>query len=146
MVWASTRLCPILRTSQIDWFLVLCIFFLSIVLHSTSLTGADIISIGAIFAVSTCGGPIIPFRGGRIDAYSAGNFGTPQPQDDLGSLTTSFQNQGFNAVEMIKLVACGHTLGGVRSSDFPELVPAGPDPNVPNIENFDTSTQFDNAV
>ncbi|KIK08790.1 hypothetical protein K443DRAFT_672308 [Laccaria amethystina LaAM-08-1] len=107
---------------------------------------ADIISIGAIFAVSTCGGPIIPFRGGRIDAYSAGNFGTPQPQDDLGSLTTSFQNQGFNAAEMIKLVACGHTMGGVRSSDFPELVPAGPNPNVPNIENFDTSTQFDNAV
>lgn len=107
---------------------------------------ADIISIAAIFAVSTCGGPIIPFRGGRIDAYSAGNFGTPQPQDDLGTLTTSFQNQGFNAVEMIKLVACGHTMGGVRSSDFPELVPAGPNPNVPNIENFDTSTQFDNAV
>lgn len=107
---------------------------------------ADIISIGAIFAVATCGGPIIPFRGGRIDAYSAGNFGTPQPQDDLGSLTTSFQNQGFNTAEMIKLVACGHTMGGVRSSDFPELVPAGPDPNVPNIANFDTTTQFDNAV
>ncbi|KAJ7100407.1 heme peroxidase [Mycena epipterygia] len=33
---------------------------------------ADVIAMGAINAVVGCGGPIIPFRGGRIDATEAG--------------------------------------------------------------------------
>ncbi|KAF8969621.1 L-ascorbate oxidase [Flammula alnicola] len=107
---------------------------------------ADVMSIGAIMAVSTCGGPIIPFRGGRVDAWSAGATGTPEPQQDLPTLTESFRKQGFNQAEMIKLVACGHTMGGVRSADFPQLV--APDPNSVNpvIKDFDTTMNFDNAV
>ncbi|KDR73635.1 hypothetical protein GALMADRAFT_251405 [Galerina marginata CBS 339.88] len=108
---------------------------------------ADIFAIGAIMAVNTCGGPILPFRGGRIDAWSAGGTGTPEPQQDLPTLTESFRKQGYSQSEMIKLVACGHTMGGVRSADFPQLV--APDPNsiYPVIKNFDTTTEkFDNAV
>ncbi|KAJ7627585.1 hypothetical protein DFH06DRAFT_1443050 [Mycena polygramma] len=48
---------------------------------------ADIIAIGTVFAVSTRGGPVIPFRGDRADA-----------------------NIGLNVSEMIQLVACGRTL------------------------------------
>jgi catalase (peroxidase I) len=96
--------------------------------------------------VSTCGGPIIPFRGGRIDAWVAGAFGTPEPQQDISTLTESFSNQGFNQSEMIKLVACGHTMGGVRSPDFPGLVPPNPNSAVPVIDNFDETMQFDNLV
>ncbi len=88
---------------------------------NVTFAGADVIAIGAIFAVSTCGGPIIPFSGGRI-------------------------GQGFNQTEMIKLVACGHTMGGVRSSDFPQLVPPNGNSSVPVIDDFDTAMAFDNAV
>jgi catalase (peroxidase I) len=120
--------------------------FVSTFLRLLPCTGADVIAIAAIFAVSTCGGPVIPFSGGRIDAWSAGNFGTPQPQQDISTLTESFSNQGFNQSEMIKLVACGHTMGGVRSTDFPELVAPNPSSSVPVIDNFDETMQFDNLV
>ncbi|PPQ93259.1 hypothetical protein CVT25_015257 [Psilocybe cyanescens] len=107
---------------------------------------ADIIAIGAIMAVNTCGGPIIPFRGGRVDTWVGGGTGTPEPQEDLATHTESFRKQGFNQAEMIQLVACGHTMGGVRSADFPQLV--APDPNSVNpvIEDFDTTMDFDNKV
>jgi hypothetical protein len=100
----------------------------------------------AIFAVSSCGGPIIPFRAGRVDAWKAGNLGTPQPQHDIATLTQSFSNQGFNQAEMIKLVVCGHTLGGVRTTDFPQLVSPDSTGKVLVIDNFDQTMQFDNLV
>ena len=96
--------------------------------------------------MSTCGGSNIPFKGGRIDAWAAGSFGTPQPQHDIATLTESFRNQGFNQSEMIKLVACGHTMGGVRSLDFPQLVMPGPNGDIPDIDDFDDTMQFDNLV
>jgi len=107
---------------------------------------ADVIALGAVFAVSSCGGPVIPYRGGRSDVYVGGGRGVPEPQHDLANLTESFRRQGFNQTEMIKLVACGHSIGGVRSADFPELVAPGPNPATPNIADFDTTTQFDNVV
>ncbi|PPR01093.1 hypothetical protein CVT26_015999 [Gymnopilus dilepis] len=107
---------------------------------------ADVIAIGAIMAVNTCGGPILSLRGNRQDAWTAGATGTPQPQQDLSTLTESFRKQGFNSTEMIKMVACGHTLGGVRSADFPDLVPPNPNSIYPVIDNFDNSTHFDNSV
>jgi catalase (peroxidase I) len=66
---------------------------------------------GAIGAVVGCGGPVIPFRGGRIDATEAGPATVPEPQQDLSSHIESFRRQGFNATDMISLVACGHSLG-----------------------------------
>lgn len=85
-------------------------------------------------------------RAGRIDAYVAGSYGTPQPQQDISTLTQSFRNQGFNQTEMIKLVACGHTMGGVRSTDFPGLVTPNPNSAMPVIDDFDETMQFDNVV
>lgn len=112
----------------------------------TPVLGADIIAIGAVFAVATCGGPIIPFRGGRIDAWTAGPAGVPEPHQDLKTHTDMFTKQGFTATEMVKLVACGHTFGSVRSTDFPALVPPGPNPAVPVFIDFDTTPQFDHLV
>ncbi|KAJ7748379.1 heme peroxidase [Mycena metata] len=60
---------------------------------------ADVIAMGAINAVVGCGGPVIPFR-------------------DLASHIASFKAQGFNETEMISLVACGHSLGGVRVKEY----------------------------
>ncbi|KAF7363106.1 Peroxidase [Mycena venus] len=104
---------------------------------------ADVIAMGAINAVVGCGGPVIPFRGGRIDATEAGPATVPEPQQDLASHIASFKAQGFTETEMISLVACGHSLGGVRQADFPlimtEDVPAG-------IQTFASTLGFDNTV
>jgi catalase (peroxidase I) len=91
---------------------------------STRSSMADLIAMGAISSVYTCsrGSVIIPFRGGRIDATEAGPAGVPQPQQDLSTHTAIFARQGFNTSEMIGLVACGHTFGGVHGVDFPDIV------------------------
>ncbi|KAH6908314.1 heme peroxidase, partial [Coprinopsis sp. MPI-PUGE-AT-0042] len=108
------------------------------------LSRADIIAAGAVHSVATCGGPVIPFRGGRVDTFQAGGFGTPEPHQDIETIQRSFTTAGFSQSEMIKLVACGHTMGGVRSDAFPQLVPA-PASGLA-IHDFDTSPEFDNKV
>ncbi|KAJ3745485.1 heme peroxidase [Lentinula detonsa] len=103
---------------------------------------ADTIALGAVFAVAGCGGPLIPFSAGRVDATEAGPETVPEPQQDLASHTEAFRRQGFTPTEMIGLVACGHTLGGVRQVDFPLVVTDTEDV----LQTFDTTTNFDNAV
>ncbi|KAG5653821.1 hypothetical protein H0H81_010289 [Sphagnurus paluster] len=113
--------------------------------HFTSpyVSMADVIAMGTVLSVASCGGPIIPFRGGRIDATKAGPDTVPEPHGDLEDHIESFKRQGFTKTEMIGLVACGHSLGGVRKVDFPDIIPeSGPD-----FEDFDrTEFKFDNAV
>lgn len=108
--------------------------------------GADVIAVAAVLSVSTCGGPIVPFRGGRVDVFEGGPRGVPEPQHDLATLTELFRRQGFTQTEMIKLVACGHSFGGVRNTDFPQLVPPSNNSNFPNIIPFDTTDAYDDAV
>ncbi|KAF5358167.1 hypothetical protein D9756_001335 [Leucocoprinus leucothites] len=107
---------------------------------------ADIFALGAVFAVATCGGPIVPYRGGRVDAWTAGISGTPEPQNTLDTHKEMFRKQGFSSTEMIALTACGHTIGGVRDADFPMLVSASTTPGQPHIVDFDSTTQFDNKI
>ncbi|KAG6820644.1 hypothetical protein H0H93_013843 [Arthromyces matolae] len=108
---------------------------------------SDIISLAAVFAVSTCGGPIMAFRGGRLDVWQAGPAGVPQPQEDLETHMAEFSRAGFSTSEMIQLTACGHTMGGVRSTDFPGLVAPSASSSEPVFANFDPTTQlFDNTV
>ncbi|KAH8823960.1 heme peroxidase [Flagelloscypha sp. PMI_526] len=88
--------------------------------HLTPFTSmADMMAMGVVMGYQTCGGPTVPYRYGRIDATQAGVSGVPEPHQDLQSHTDSFARQGFTPSEMIALVACGHTLGGVSSDDFP---------------------------
>lgn len=44
------------------------------------------------------------------------------------------------------MVACGHSFGGVRSDDFPQLVAPNPNSIDPVIVDFDTTPAFDNLV
>ncbi|KIM42111.1 hypothetical protein M413DRAFT_70963 [Hebeloma cylindrosporum] len=106
---------------------------------------SDIIAIGTVVAVAECGGPTIPLRMGRVDALVAGPAGVPEPQQDLASHTASFRRQGFTQSEMIGLVACGHTFGGVRTPDFPDIVPATADGSQ-LVVTFDSTPKFDNAI
>ena len=82
---------------------------------------------------------------GRVDALVAGPAGVPKPQQDLASHIASFRRQGFTQSEMIGLVACGHTFGGVRTPDFPDIVPATANGSE-LVVSFDSTPKFDNAV
>jgi len=101
---------------------------------------------GVVWGVSACGGPIILFRGGRIDSLAAGPLGVPEPHQDIATHTEKFRLQGFNQAEMISLVACGHTLGAVRSTDFPDIVPPNPAEPWTVFGPFDGTAKFDHSV
>ncbi|KAF5322147.1 hypothetical protein D9619_001659 [Psilocybe cf. subviscida] len=107
---------------------------------------ADVIAMAATWSVAACKGPILPFRGGRQDAFSAGRKGVPSPKQELKEHVESFRLQGFNAIEMIALIACGHTLGGVREEDFPTIVPTNNDRSNPRLDTFDSTPEFDSAI
>ncbi|KAJ7851197.1 heme peroxidase [Mycena leptocephala] len=83
---------------------------------------ADSIALAAIIAIESCGGPEIAFRGGRLDAGEPNAPGVPEPEQGLDSHIASFARQGFTQTEMIGLVACGHTFGGVQHDPFPDIV------------------------
>ncbi|KAI3615710.1 l-ascorbate oxidase [Moniliophthora roreri] len=101
---------------------------------------ADILAMATVFAYGGCGGPLIPYRAGRVDAASAGVPGVPEPHQDLQSHIDSFARQGFTQSEMIGLVACGHAFGGVRKDDFPTMG------LVNDFELFHGSQEFSNTV
>ncbi|KAJ7821314.1 heme peroxidase [Mycena olivaceomarginata] len=109
---------------------------------------ADAFAIGAIIAIENCGGPEIAFRGGRVDAGEPNAPGVPQPQQDLQSHIGAFARQGFTQTEMISLVACGHTFGGVEHAAFPNIVPEFYDPtDTLSVAHFDsTFVHFDNNI
>ncbi|KAF9030944.1 heme peroxidase [Hymenopellis radicata] len=105
---------------------------------------ADLLALAVYTAVRSCNGPHLSLRVGRVDATSAGPEGVPEPTDTLESMTAQFEQAGFTASDMIKMVACGHTLGGVHGSDFPEITG---DSNATNFVHFDgTFSSFDGAV
>ncbi|KAF4312071.1 putative wsc domain containing protein [Botryosphaeria dothidea] len=105
---------------------------------------ADLIALGVYTAVRSCGGPVVPIRTGRVDATAAGPQGVPLPQNSLGTFQNQFLRTGFNSTEMIQVVACGHTLGGVHSANNPEIVPVGTTED--EVVKFDTTDAFDNKV
>lgn len=96
---------------------------------------------GVVHSVIACGGPFIPYRAGRVDTHVPGPATVPLPQQDLATHTELFRMQGFNATEMIQLVACGHTLGGVRNPDFPTIVTTAD-----TLTRFDGTDAFDTVV
>ncbi|KAK2630538.1 hypothetical protein QTJ16_001358 [Diplocarpon rosae] len=107
--------------------------------HSPQVSVADLLALAVHAAVKMCKGPLLPMRTGRIDAIAAGPPGVPEPQENITSLADKFVRQGFNTSEMIALVACGHTLGGVHVANFPTIVPGGDTP-------FDSTIRFDNKI
>ncbi|KAF7349744.1 Peroxidase [Mycena sanguinolenta] len=109
---------------------------------------ADTLALGMVIAVEFCGGPQIPFRGGRVDATEPNLPGVPEPEQTLDSHIAAFAKQGFTQDEMIALVACGHTFGGVQHAPFPDIVPELNDPNsTESVAHFDsTNLHFDNNI
>jgi catalase (peroxidase I) len=82
---------------------------------------ADFLAIAARAALDGCLGPEVPFRAGRIDNFTIGPSGVPEPQQDLQTHLDAFTRMGFTKEEMIGLVACGHSIGGVHHAFFPGM-------------------------
>ncbi|RMZ84861.1 hypothetical protein DV736_g6591, partial [Chaetothyriales sp. CBS 134916] len=113
--------------------------------YSTRASMADLIALGLYTAVRGCGGPSIPTRTGRKDATAAGALGVPKVNDTQQGFKNDFARMGFSSQDMVKMVACGHTLGGVHAAQFPQIIPPRTRPN--DVANFDNTTAaFDNAV
>ncbi|KXS11442.1 heme peroxidase [Gonapodya prolifera JEL478] len=120
-------------------------FFRNFYSYKSSL--ADVIALGFVTSIGSCGGGSLPLRVGRVDATVAGPEGVPKPDDPLDVMTQKFARAGFTEpAHFITLVACGHTLGGVHGEDFPTLVP--PSAGIPNnFSHFDTTAAvFDSRV
>ncbi|KAL9113513.1 MAG: hypothetical protein Q9227_002250 [Pyrenula ochraceoflavens] len=89
---------------------------------SAAVSMADLLALGTVVAVGSCGGPQIPLRGGRIDAAGPGRSGVPEPQTNLEETLSEFASAGFNREDAIGLTACGHTMGKVHNGGFPTVV------------------------
>ncbi|KAK5447816.1 hypothetical protein LTS15_009315 [Exophiala xenobiotica] len=106
---------------------------------------SDLIGLGVYASVRACGGPVVPLRAGRIDATQAGAVGVPDPKDNRQKTAAQFARMGFNQQEMIQVVACGHTLGGVHSAQHLTIVPDGT--TALGTGDFDaTNSTYDNIV
>ncbi|KAL6702425.1 hypothetical protein ACN47E_001876 [Coniothyrium glycines] len=114
----------------------------SVNIHSSA---ADVLALSLVMAVARCGRMRIPLRTGRIDATEAGIKGVPEAHTDLETSRNRFSTASLNETEMITLIACGHSIGGVHSVDHPEIVP-GP-VSAENKLSFDTTkAALDNNV
>lgn len=109
---------------------------------SAKVSMADLMALGVAMAVGACGGPQIPLRGGRIDAIGPGPFGVPEPETDVKTTLADFSGAGFNQEDTIGVTACGHTLGGVHHSTFPQVVPE----SAIGVNNADGRIAWDDTV
>lgn len=113
--------------------------------YSSRVSVSDLIALGVYTGVRSCGGPAVKIRAGRVDAQVAGDIGVPEPQNSLGTFENQFGRAGFNTADMIAMTACGHTIGGVHSADFPQIVPVGSAPN--DFGSADSTIDvFDNKI
>lgn len=114
--------------------------------YYTSRSGvADLIALGVYYAVRSCGGPVVPVAGGRVDATAGGPIGVPLPQNTAFTFSQQFARMGFSTTEMIQATACGHSIGGVHDAEFPEIVPVGTTENG-EVALDSTVAAFDNKV
>lgn len=66
-------------------------------------------------SMGLCGGHIVPYQAGRIDALQADpTTGVPAPETSLEETLIFFDRAGFNQPDSIGLTACGHTMGSVH--------------------------------
>jgi len=104
---------------------------------------SDLIALGTVMATGACGGPHVKFRAGRIDATAAGPSGVPEPETNVQTTLNQFGNAGFNTDDTIILTACGHSMGGVHKSQFPQVLTAN---STGTLVGTDGRAAFDETV
>ncbi|KAF2023935.1 heme peroxidase [Setomelanomma holmii] len=86
-------------------------------------SAADLLALSLVMSVARCGKMRVPLRLGRKDATEAGIKGVPEAHTDLATTRKRFETASLHEADMITLIACGHSIGGVHSIDHPEIVP-----------------------
>ncbi|MCJ1271596.1 hypothetical protein MMC22_011498 [Lobaria immixta] len=117
------------------------LFFFSFFVNAKT-SMADLIALGAVISIKSCGGPLVPLRGGRVDATEAGPAGVCEPETDLHTTLSKFAAAGFNQADTIALTACGHSMGGVHHENFPQVVTEA----AVSTNNADGRAPFDESV
>ncbi|KAF3038337.1 hypothetical protein E8E12_006985 [Didymella heteroderae] len=107
--------------------------------YSIRTSAADLVALSTVLAVGNCGGPKIPLRVGRVDATEGGALGVPEPQQDLDTHKKKFAKAGFSTEDMIAMVACGHTMGGVHGKTFPEITENNTESNVVHFDSSEST-------
>lgn len=108
-------------------------------------SAADLLALSLVMSVARCANMRVPLRLGRKDAMEAGIKGVPEAHTDLDTTRKRFATASLNETDMITLIACGHSIGGVHSVDHPEIV-SGP-VSAENKLSFDTTKgELDNNV
>jgi catalase (peroxidase I) len=82
------------------------------------ISAADTIQLAGAVAVTHCGGPQIPFQGGRIDNPRANPSVVsqlPGPGETYQQVIAKFARMGMNKTRMAVLVTGSHSLGGVTT-------------------------------
>jgi hypothetical protein len=110
---------------------------------------ADLIALGVVVSTVSCSGPVIDYKAGRIDALAGGASGVPEPDISAQDYFATMANLGLSSKESIQFLACGHTIGSVHHSGFPEIL--GPEYVSSTNTNggcpFDATVDgFDNSV
>lgn len=108
-------------------------------------TAADLLALSLVMSVDRCADMRVPLRLGRKDATEAGIKGVPEAHTGLETTRKRFATASISGVDMITLIACGHSIGGVHSVDHPEIVSGPVSPE--NKASFDTTKGvLDNQV
>jgi hypothetical protein len=114
-------------------------------LVTTRSSAADLLALSLVMSVARCADMRVPLRLGRKDATEAGIKGVPEAHTDLDTSRKRFATMGMDEADMITLIACGHSIGGVNSVDHPEIVSGPVSPE--NKASFDTTKgAMDNQV
>lgn len=88
-------------------------------------SNADIIQLAGIVSIKHCGGPDIPFVGGRQDNLNPNPIVVsrlPDPKEPLAAVKAKFASQGLTPAEMLVLTTGGHSMGG-RGNKFFDATP-----------------------
>ncbi|KAJ3094793.1 hypothetical protein HDU97_007607 [Phlyctochytrium planicorne] len=72
---------------------------------------ADALALAATVAIKNCGGPLVPYSFGRVDATSAGPSGSiPSFSASKAEIFEKADDMGFSLLEFGTLVAGGHSI------------------------------------
>jgi catalase (peroxidase I) len=66
--------------------------------YSPRISMADLIAFAVHAVLTTCGGPTLEYRNGRIDALEAGPLGVPQPKETLAVLSGRFAKAAIRRI------------------------------------------------
>ncbi|KKY38933.1 putative l-ascorbate peroxidase [Diaporthe ampelina] len=74
-------------------------------------------------------------RSSLADLIALGVYASPE--HSIEQFREQFSRMGFTDEEMIQVTACGHTIGGVHDTEFPELAHEGEAPSDSTVAMFD---------